>query len=72
MLLWIDEGGVMRSVNISHSPVADLRVMNDMVYPGINGCSLKTQENLDVMKLIPLDRLMLETGTPSPVMVPLL
>ena len=34
------------------------------LFVGINGCSLKSKENIEVLKQVPLDKLMLETDSP--------
>ncbi|KAL8750504.1 MAG: hypothetical protein Q9199_007018, partial [Rusavskia elegans] len=51
-----------------HSFTGTLPEMQELValgfHIGINGCSLKTDENLDVVKAVPLEKLQLETDGP--------
>ena len=57
-------GGVVHSFDGSVNDLRDLLELNLGLEIGINGCSLKSEENLAVVKEIPLSALHLETDAP--------
>lgn len=53
---------------LAHSFTGTVEEMESLVRMGldigVNGCSLKTEENLEVVKVMPLDRIQIETDGP--------
>ncbi|KAG2683127.1 hypothetical protein I3760_10G018300 [Carya illinoinensis] len=55
--------GVVHSFTDSAEDRDKLLTFNN-IYIGVNGCSLKTKDNLDVVKGIPVEKMMIETDSP--------
>ncbi|XP_051912754.1 deoxyribonuclease TATDN1-like [Hippocampus zosterae] len=55
-------GGVLHSFTGTAEELK--RALELGLYIGLNGCSLKTKENLEVVREVPLERLVLETDCP--------
>ena len=54
--------GVVHSFDGSIEELKDLLDLN--LFIGLNGCSLRTDNNLEVVRHLPLERILLETDAP--------
>lgn len=65
---FIESGDIERGNGVVHSFTGSADELSEILklgfYVGVNGCSLKSPENLEVAKLIPKDKLLIETDAP--------
>lgn len=65
---YLDDGSIERGNGVVHSftGTADelAKILDLGFFVGVNGCSLKTDENLEVARMIPREKLLIETDAP--------
>jgi TatD DNase family protein len=62
MMQFTGMGGIVHSFDGSADEAAELLALG--LYIGVNGCSLRTDQNVEVVKTIPLERIVAETDAP--------
>jgi len=60
---WKDAGGVVHSFD-DKIELANMFINGLGLYIGLNGCSLRTEDNMEVVRQLPLERILLETDCP--------
>lgn len=57
-------GGVVHSFTGSVEDAKELLEFSDKLYIGLNGCSLRDEQGIEVAAMLPLDRIMIESDAP--------